>query len=75
MCYDCPYGPSEIIHNKKNGILVEMGNKQALLEAFLEMSQKRDSFAKNTQEIYAKYGVGEVFKKWQEMIYLVLNKE
>ena len=75
VSYDCPYGPSEIIHNKKNGILVEMGNKQALLEAFLEMSQKRDSFAKNTQEIYAKYGVGEVFKKWQKMICLMLNKE
>ncbi|OCR16653.1 glycosyltransferase [Helicobacter pullorum] len=75
VSYDCPYGPSEIIHNKKNGILVEMGNKQALLEAFLEMSQKRDSFAKNTQEIYARYGVGEVFKKWQKMICLMLNKE
>ena len=55
--------------------MVERGNKQALLEAIWEMSQKRDSFAKNTKEIYAKYGVGEVFKKWQKMICIMLNKE
>ena len=75
ISYDCPYGPSEIISDGKNGILVKMGDKNALLKSFEVMLAKRQEFAKNTQVIYEKFGEEVVLKKWRELIALTLNKK
>jgi glycosyltransferase involved in cell wall biosynthesis len=43
---NCPYGPSEIIEDGKNGILIPIGNPQAISEAILRVlgdKQLRDN--------------------------------
>ena len=73
VSYDCPYGPSEIISN--NGILVKMGDKNALLRGFEEMLENREEFAKNTGAIYEKFGEEVVLEKWRELIKLTLQEK
>lgn len=46
VSYDCPTGPSELINNEKNGLLVPVGDKVALTKALERLAQDR-SFAEN----------------------------
>lgn len=73
VSYDCPYGPKEIIlsdSTKQNGILVARNEKriESLAAAFIEMSQNRENYAKNTPEIKNRFAREVVLEKWQKLI-------
>jgi GalNAc-alpha-(1->4)-GalNAc-alpha-(1->3)-diNAcBac-PP-undecaprenol alpha-1,4-N-acetyl-D-galactosaminyltransferase len=42
IAFDCPYGPSEIIENGENGLLIEWGNEQALMEKLKRLMDDMD---------------------------------
>lgn len=79
VSYDCPYGPKEIISydsSTRNGILIEMNKKrvESLAAAFVEMTQNRKDYAKNTALAYERFSSKVVLEKWQQLILDCLNK-
>ena len=42
VSYDCPTGPSEMIQNGKNGVLVELGDQNSLASALLRLIDDRE---------------------------------
>lgn len=68
VSYDCPYGPAEIITNGENGYLVELGNIEALAEAFCKAVKNREMLSHNASKIQEKFGTKQVFKQWEALI-------
>lgn len=72
---NCPFGPSEIIENEKNGILVPVGDKEALKDALgrvvLEESL-RNRMIKNGYKTAEKFDVRRIVKLYEEAIIEVL---
>lgn len=42
IAFDCPYGPSDIIQNDKNGYLVENGNVEAFAERVCQLIENKN---------------------------------
>lgn len=65
---NCPTGPSEIIVNKKNGILIKTGDKEELVKALLYLINNQDSrikIGKNAKEhILNNYSVEEICNRF-----------
>ncbi|WP_250433976.1 glycosyltransferase [Hanstruepera flava] len=68
---DCKSGPSEIIKNKENGLLVENFNAKALADAmdsFIFNSELYDFCKSNAVKSVKKYSTSEIAKKWQTLL-------
>lgn len=73
---NCPFGPSEIIENGKNGILVPVGDAQALTEALKRISSDeslRNMFIENGYKTAEKFEVTRIVKLYEEAIIEVLG--
>ncbi len=73
---DCSFGPSEIIENEKNGILVPVNDLKALKNALNRMiydSKLRTEIIKNGIESAEKYDVKKVVKYYEKAIFEVYN--
>jgi len=71
VSFDCPYGPSEIIENGKNGILVENQNKEKLREAIellIKDENLRKKLAKEALKVRSKYSLEKIGKEWEKII-------
>lgn len=70
LSFDCPYGPGEIIEDKKNGILVsngntlEFANKMEYLMNHPDIVKGMGDYARKTAEQYKKE---VVIKKWEQL--------
>ena len=67
ISYNCPMGPDEIIEDKKNGYIIEYGNRQSFiinLRNLLESENLREKLGKNAICISAKYIPQTVLKSW-----------
>ncbi|WP_378173656.1 glycosyltransferase family 4 protein [Aquimarina sp. SS2-1] len=67
VSYDCPYGPSDIITDGKNGVLVENGDIDAFAEgiiSLIENQKQRESFGINAKETVKKYLPETIAKEW-----------
>jgi len=42
ISFDCPHGPSEIIRNNEDGLLIENGNSRKLAEAIIYLIEHKD---------------------------------
>jgi len=76
IAFDCPYGPSEIIENRVNGILVENQNKEKLKETIERLINDKDLREKLSYEaikVRDKYSVEKIAKEWEKVIKEVLN--
>jgi len=74
VSYDCLYGPSEIIENNKNGILVN--NKQQLkesIELLIENKKLREKLANEAIKVREKYSIEKIAKEWENVIKEVIN--
>lgn len=76
---DCPVGgPKELIKNNFNGILIEINNKEQLINAMLKIIEE-PTFAKkisnNALLISKKYNPQEINTQWENYIYNVINKK
>lgn len=70
VSYDCPNGPSDLINNEINGLLVENQNEEKLYEAILKMIENSDfrkNCAKNALLSVKQYSIENVFEKWKSL--------
>ena len=68
---DCPYGPSDIIRNNIDGVLVPCNDAQALGDAIASLlsdEKKRAEFAKRAREVRERFSEKRVFLMWRELI-------
>jgi glycosyltransferase involved in cell wall biosynthesis len=70
VAFDCEYGPSELISDGYNGILVENGRAEKLAEALLELMQnneKRIAMSRNALLASKSYSIESVSRKWMTL--------
>ncbi|HHH52048.1 MAG TPA: glycosyltransferase family 4 protein [Bacteroidetes bacterium] len=68
---DCPNGPSEIIQNGLNGILVPVDDVDKLGTAMLSLIEDEKltlKLAQKAKEINDKYSIEKIMRKWRELI-------
>ncbi len=71
VSYDCPFGPSDVIQNHKNGLLVENQNIEALADAILKLASSPDmlaQFSQNSLINAKKYQPEQILKVWIEKV-------
>jgi glycosyltransferase involved in cell wall biosynthesis len=70
VSFDCPYGPSEIIKDKVNGLLVENGNVHDLANKMLWMinnKKERTEMGIAARNSVTSYSKDVVMKKWIDL--------
>lgn len=70
VSFDCPCGPSEIIRDGEDGILVENGNIQSLSDKIcylIEHEEIRKVMAGNARENVRRFSPEEIMPKWKEL--------
>jgi len=71
VAFDCLTGPSDIIENKKNGILVEVGNIDKLSESIqylIDQPKEREELGKNAKNIISELNIDKITIKWHKII-------
>jgi glycosyltransferase involved in cell wall biosynthesis len=71
VSFDCPKGPSEIITNNVDGILVEDGNVEQFAESLMDLMgnmEKRKYLANNAIESVKRYEIDNIGQLWKETI-------
>lgn len=70
---DCPIGgPSEIIRNNENGILVPMNNKEVMamsIEKIISDEEFSNKLSKNARNVINDYEAIKVCMEWEEFLY------
>ena len=70
---DCPAGgPSEIIENGENGILVEVGNEEALSNAMMDLivnEEKKNAIRMKACEIRKSHSAEVITQQWKKIIF------
>lgn len=77
ISFDCPSGPSEIIRNGEDGILVENGNIEKLSEAIcclIENEQKRKQMGIKARKNSLRYSKDRIMKDWEALFKELLIK-
>lgn len=67
ISFNCPYGPSEIIRHKNNGILVEEGNIDELcsqIDALLESPEKRRILSAKASDDMKQFSTDVIAARW-----------
>lgn len=78
ISFDCPSGPSEIIKNEEDGLLIENGNIEALAEGIchlIEHNEKRIRMGKKAQYNIQRYAPEHIMKKWNELFCNLLQNK
>jgi len=71
IAVDCVTGPSEIIENKVNGILIENGNKVVLTKAIRELladETLKETISKNARKIGEANSMEALAQDWEKLI-------
>ena len=71
VAFDCPTGPSEVVVDKHNGLLVENQNLTALVEAMNEMIEDvslLEHCTKNAQKSVEHFNLEEIGNHWMELL-------
>lgn len=77
VSFDCPNGPSDIIDNGVNGILVENQNATALYDAIcymIEHPEDRKVMGKNALENVDQYSVIVICDAWKKLFNEIVEK-
>ena len=70
VSFDCPCGPSDIIKNGEDGLLIENGNVQKLADAICWMishPEERKQYGKQARSHSMKFTQAKVMGMWQEL--------
>ena len=70
---DCPCGgPRMLIINQENGLLVPVGNKEAMAKAicqFIESSDLREKCGKEAYKARNQYSLDKILNKWEDLFH------
>ncbi len=70
ISFDCPYGPSDIIKNNEDGLLVENGNIQQMAEKIcylIENPSIREQMGKKARENVRRYLPDRIMGQWNNL--------
>lgn len=70
ISFDCPYGPSDIITEGENGLLVKNGDTKALGNALCKLIEDdayRTMLGKNAKKSVNRYKIEEIAKQWNSL--------
>jgi glycosyltransferase involved in cell wall biosynthesis len=76
ISFDCPTGPSEIIRDRIDGMLVPAGDVAALAAAIGHLIENPDVAARiatRAPEVTERFNEGEVFTRWEELLVTTAN--
>jgi GalNAc-alpha-(1->4)-GalNAc-alpha-(1->3)-diNAcBac-PP-undecaprenol alpha-1,4-N-acetyl-D-galactosaminyltransferase len=68
---DCPTGPREIIQHEQNGILVPVGDHEALVRALRGLMgnpRKRSRLGAGTGPVLARHSMDNIIEKWKHLL-------
>lgn len=71
VAFDCPDGPSDIIQQEINGVLVPPGRIDALadaLEALMMDQEKRERLGTEARQVSRDFSHGAIMNKWNDLI-------
>jgi glycosyltransferase involved in cell wall biosynthesis len=71
LSFDCPHGPSEIIRNNVDGLLIPNGDDEALvasLDRLMASKAERDRLAAQAPSVLDRLGIETVSAKWMAAI-------
>lgn len=71
LSFDCPSGPSEIIRDGENGLLVESGNIDALASAMERLAgdiELRRKLSSNAVKVADEYSPEKIMSLWEALI-------
>lgn len=77
LAFDCPSAPREIIRDRKDGILVEVNNIDALAEEMdylIDNPSVRESLGKSAKEISKRLSIDTIALKWSNVIDKIVKK-
>ena len=72
ISYDCPSGPSDIIINGKNGMLIPNGNGEVFLTSLIDLidsPDKRKVFGQEAQKITTLFSMQNVARQWEMLFH------
>jgi len=78
VSFDCPSGPSEMIQDGVNGLLVPPKNILELsssLERLMTSAELRKSLGEQARKITESYSLDKVVQSWEELIGEVVNEQ
>jgi len=70
IAFNCPYGPSDIILNNKNGLLVEEGNINQLSNSLIhliENNDERKKMGETAKESVKKFLPENILQQWDQL--------
>lgn len=70
VSFDCPWGPSSIIADGEDGVLVENGRVDLLAEAIsslIDNPDKRNSLAKNAIQNVQRFRMDQIAERWKKL--------
>jgi len=77
VSFDCPYGPSEIIKDHEDGLLVENGNVKKLAEAIcymIEHDAEREEMGRKASENVKRYAPESIMPQWLDLFERLTGK-
>jgi GalNAc-alpha-(1->4)-GalNAc-alpha-(1->3)-diNAcBac-PP-undecaprenol alpha-1,4-N-acetyl-D-galactosaminyltransferase len=77
VSFDCPSGPSEMIRDGVNGLLVPSGNIQEMsssLERLMTSVELRKSLGEQAKKITETYSLDKIINIWEELIVEVVRE-
>lgn len=78
ISFDCPSGPSEIIKDGEDGILVENGNINALANNIcylIEHEEKRIQMGRKAKENVKRYSTEQIMTQWNELFKELIQRQ
>ncbi len=67
VSFNCPSGPTAIVHHNSNGLLVDNGNTLAMAESIIKLIQNshlRETMSKQALKSAEAYQIDTVIKRW-----------
>lgn len=71
VAFDCPYGPSDIIRNKEDGLLAENENVDSLIQSIsilIENKKLRKEYSQRARENVKRYLTSEIMPLWFNLL-------
>lgn len=73
VAFDCQSGPSEIIENKQNGLLVENQNEEEMIQAINTLFENKELYLyckQNAKSSVTKFSLENIGNQWMKLLQL-----